>query len=243
MRFSKICSRKRGRGQDRVARPSHTREDLGSPLPRACDQTDSRYAIANLGLIPITEPELGYRSKTASDNSCTDSATVVRGPDETGRLHLLRRRRGRTPACQGRNVRHQGRHARRRKKPAGISRVYPATKEKVMRPDDSLLDSQQLAVARRHVDLLLRDAAALGRFPTPIDDILEAANLTVVDNEELDEGLLHQFLSKAKSGIANIKSALSKILGMFESNDRLVFIDRNAPKPRIPFIKLHEAGH
>lgn len=112
-----------------------------------------------------------------------------------------------------------------------------------MRPDDSLLDSQQLAVARRHVDLLLRDAAALGRFPTPIDDILEAANLTVVDNEELDEGLLHQFLSKAKSGIANIKSALSKILGMFESNDRLVFIDRNAPKPRIPFIKLHEAGH
>ncbi|HEY6250989.1 MAG TPA: ImmA/IrrE family metallo-endopeptidase, partial [Candidatus Angelobacter sp.] len=40
-----------------------------------------------------------------------------------------------------------------------------------------------------------------------------------------------------------IKSALSKVLGMFESNDRFVFIDRNAPKPRIPFIKLHEAGH
>lgn len=111
------------------------------------------------------------------------------------------------------------------------------------RPDDSLLDPQQLATVRRHADLLLRDAAALGRFPTPIDDILEAAKLTVVDNEELDENLFQQFLSKAKSGIATIKSALSKILGMFESNERLVFIDRNAPKPRIPFIKLHEAGH
>jgi hypothetical protein len=113
----------------------------------------------------------------------------------------------------------------------------------VTRPDDSILDPQQLALVRRHADLLLREAAAIGRFPTPIDDLLEAAKLTLVDNEELDEGLLQQFLSKAKSGIATIKSALSKVLGMFDSSDRLVLIDRNAPKPRIPFIKLHEAGH
>ncbi len=111
------------------------------------------------------------------------------------------------------------------------------------RPPDSLLDPHQLATVQRHADLLLRDAAALGRFPTPIDDILEAAKLTVVDHEELDENIFQQFLSKAKSGIATIKSAFSKILGMFESNDRLIFIDRNAPKPKIPFIKLHEAGH
>lgn len=111
------------------------------------------------------------------------------------------------------------------------------------RPDDSLLDAHQLATVQRHADLLLRDAAAIGRFPTPIDDLLEAAKLTIVDDEVLNDGLLQKFMNKAKAGLATIKSALSKVLGLFESNDRLVVIDRNAPKPRVPFIKLHEAGH
>ena len=53
------------------------------------------------------------------------------------------------------------------------------------RPDDSLLDASQLATVRRHADLLLREASALGRFPTPVDDIMAAAKLTVVDDEVL----------------------------------------------------------
>jgi len=113
----------------------------------------------------------------------------------------------------------------------------------VTRPDDSFLDAHQLATVQRHADLLLQDAAAIGRLPTPIDDLLEAAKLTVVDDELLNEGLLQKFMNKAKAGLATIKSALSKVLGLFECNDRLVVIDRNAPKPRVPFIKLHEAGH
>jgi hypothetical protein len=60
----------------------------------------------------------------------------------------------------------------------------------------------------------LRDASALGRFPTPIDDIMAAAKLTVVDDEVLNESMLRQFMNKAKSGIATIKSALSKVLGL-----------------------------
>ena len=111
------------------------------------------------------------------------------------------------------------------------------------RPDDSLLDVHQLANVQRHADRLLRDASALNRFPTPIDDIMAAAKLTVVDDEVLNESMLRQFMNKAKSGIATIKSALSKVLGLFEANDRLVVIDKDAPKPRKPFIKLHEAGH
>jgi Zn-dependent peptidase ImmA (M78 family) len=105
------------------------------------------------------------------------------------------------------------------------------------------LDAQQLANVQRHADRLLREASALGRFPTPIDDIMAAAKLTVVDDEVLNESMLRQFMKKAKSGIAMIKSALSKVLGLFEANDRLVVIDKTAPKPRKPFIKLHEAGH
>jgi Zn-dependent peptidase ImmA (M78 family) len=111
------------------------------------------------------------------------------------------------------------------------------------RPDDSLLQPHQLATVQRHVDRLLREASALGRFPTPIDDIMAAAKLTVVDDEVLSDGMLQQFIKRTKSGLATIKSALSKVLGLFEVNDRLVVIDKEAPKPRRPFIKLHEAGH
>jgi hypothetical protein len=111
------------------------------------------------------------------------------------------------------------------------------------RPDDSLLQPHQLATVQRHADRLLREASALGVFPTPVDDIMAAAKLTVVDDEVLNENMLRQFMKKAKSGIATIKSALSKVLGLFEANDRLVVIDKEAPKPRKPFIKLHEAGH
>ena len=53
------------------------------------------------------------------------------------------------------------------------------------RPDDSLLDVHQLASVQRHADRLLREASAVGRFPTPVDDLLTAAKLTVVDFEFL----------------------------------------------------------
>lgn len=111
------------------------------------------------------------------------------------------------------------------------------------RPDDSFLNPTQLANVRRHADCLLREAAACGRYPTPIDDIMAAAKVTVVDDEVLNETFLRRFASKAAAGLATIKSALSKVLGLFEANDRLVVIDKDIPRPRIPFVKLHEAGH
>ena len=44
-------------------------------------------------------------------------------------------------------------------------------------------------------------------------------------------------------GKAMLKSALSKVLGLFEPYDRLVMIDKTVPTPKKPFVKLHEAGH
>lgn len=111
------------------------------------------------------------------------------------------------------------------------------------RPDDYLLAPDQLANVRRHADRLLRDAAALGRFPTPIDDLMAAAKVTVVGDEILNESFLRRFIAKAAAGVATIKSALSKVLGLFEAHDRLVVLDKHLPAPRVPFVKLHEAGH
>lgn len=111
------------------------------------------------------------------------------------------------------------------------------------RPDDSFLSPEQLANVQRHVDRFLRDGSAYGRFPTPVADLMKAAKLTVVDDEILNEGFLQRFLIKAKASVATIKSALSKVLGLFEAHDHLVLIDKDVPKPRVPFVTLHEAGH
>ncbi len=111
------------------------------------------------------------------------------------------------------------------------------------RPDDSFLSPEQLANVRRHADRLVREAGARERFPTAIDDLMAAAKVTIVDDEILSESFLQRFIAKAATGVATIKSALSKVLGLFEANDRLVVIDKNVPVPRVPFVKLHETGH
>lgn len=36
---------------------------------------------------------------------------------------------------------------------------------------------------------------------------------------------------RARAGVATIKSALSKVLGLFEANDRFVVIDKDVPGP------------
>jgi hypothetical protein len=111
-------------------------------------------------------------------------------------------------------------------------------------PDDSTLEHQQLVSVQKHADLLLQKASAYNRFPTCIDDLMEAAKLKVVEDADMDEGMLRTFLKNAASGFAQtLKSALSKVLGLFEAKDRIVLIDRDTPAPRVPFIKLHEAGH
>jgi Zn-dependent peptidase ImmA (M78 family) len=111
------------------------------------------------------------------------------------------------------------------------------------RPDDSYLDPQQLANVERHAFQLLQEASALHVFPTPIDNLMSAAKLTVVDDQVLNESMLAHLMRKAKATFATIKSALSKVVGLFDSPDRLVFIDSGLHAAKVPFVKLHEAGH
>lgn len=100
-----------------------------------------------------------------------------------------------------------------------------------------------MATVEKHAALLLNDASALHIFPTPIDRLMAAAKLTVVDDDLLDEGFLAQFIRSAKAKITTIKSALTKILAMIHPGENLVLIDKGTPQIRVPFIKLHEAGH
>jgi len=111
------------------------------------------------------------------------------------------------------------------------------------RSDDCSLSEEELAVVQRHADRLLWEASSIGRFPTPVSDLMAAAKVTVVEDEVLDAGFIARVRKRAKAGIATLKSALSKVLGLFESRERIVVIDRIVPNPKKPFVKLHEAGH
>lgn len=115
------------------------------------------------------------------------------------------------------------------------------------KPDDSSLQAHELANVIRQAQRLLKDADAIGRFPTPIDDLMAAAKVTVIEDEILDESMLRRLADKARAGLAIgvnvIKSAFSKVLGLFEANERLVILDKEVPAPRRAFVKLHEAGH
>ena len=114
----------------------------------------------------------------------------------------------------------------------------------MIKPDDETLTPSQLANVEKHADRLLREAGAHGVYPTPVAALLAAAKLTVVEDEFLDEGILRRFLRQAtERGKAALKSALGKVLGLFEPHDRLVMIDTGVPTPKKPFVKLHEAGH
>jgi Zn-dependent peptidase ImmA (M78 family) len=114
----------------------------------------------------------------------------------------------------------------------------------VIRPDDETLTPSQLANVKKHADRLIREAGAHGVFPTPVARLVAAAKLTIVEDEFLDETMLRRFLREATArGVATLKSALSKVLGLFDPHDRLVMIDRDVPIAKKPFVKLHEAGH
>lgn len=108
-----------------------------------------------------------------------------------------------------------------------------------MKPDDSTITPQEYLRIRREAEKALREGGGLGRFPTPVDDILAAHKLAVAD-VALDAGILRRFRMKAK---AAIKRAMEKVLGLLHAHEGLIFIDRTVRAVKQSFLKLHEGGH
>jgi hypothetical protein len=114
----------------------------------------------------------------------------------------------------------------------------------VVRPNDSRLDPYELKAVEKRARLLLNRASAWDRFPTPIEDLLAAANLQVAPTSIFNPAHLLAYLQhKAAEVKDRIKTALSKILGLYDSNDSLIHIDDTVGKSKQTFLKLHETGH
>lgn len=113
-----------------------------------------------------------------------------------------------------------------------------------MKPDDSSLPSIELAAVERQAQDLLNRASAWGRFPTPIDDILGAAKLRVAPKGMFDPAAFLAFIKRKTAQAANtLKSALSKVLGLYDANEQTIHIDDSVGLSKQAFLKLHETGH
>ncbi len=112
------------------------------------------------------------------------------------------------------------------------------------RPDDSYLDSHQLRAVQERARRVLDDSAAWGRFPTPVADILAARGLRVAPASIFDPASLIAFIRERSARAAGrIKSAISKVLGLYDCQESVIHVDDSVVETKQNFLKLHEAGH
>ena len=112
------------------------------------------------------------------------------------------------------------------------------------KPDDSSLDPDSLRAVEERARRLLDRASGWGVFPTPVDDILGAASLKVAPASLFDpDAILAYLKTKTADATRWLKSAVSKVLGVYDGNENVIHIDDTVGKPKQRFLKLHEAGH
>lgn len=106
--------------------------------------------------------------------------------------------------------------------------------------DDCTLAPQQYAKIKAEAGRVLKKSNAIGRFPTPVSDILSAANVREVKEDVLNES----FVAKLRKEVGStLRKALDKVIGLFDARSRLIFIDRSLHFVKQTFIKLHETAH
>lgn len=116
-----------------------------------------------------------------------------------------------------------------------------------MRPDDATLDAPGERQVRKYADLLLKKGSAYGRFPTPVGDLVEAADLEIARENALDKvflgGLYRSLPNALKLAPDRLKQALGKVMGLLDRRDRTVHIDKDLHPKKVVFLSIHEVGH
>ncbi|MFD1328848.1 ImmA/IrrE family metallo-endopeptidase [Mycoplana ramosa] len=114
------------------------------------------------------------------------------------------------------------------------------------KPDDSSLNPEDLHAVEERARRLLDRASAWDRFPVPIDDILAAANVQLAPTSLFDPAAILGYLrGKAAEAGNQIKSAISKVFGIYDAAEGLIHIDGTSIKSnsKKTFLTLHETAH
>jgi hypothetical protein len=112
------------------------------------------------------------------------------------------------------------------------------------KPDDSSLDPDALRAVEECARKILDRAAAWGRLPTPVADIIESAKLRVAPSSVFDvQNILAYVQGKASGAARTVKRALSKVFGLYDAGEAVIHIDDTVAVAKQTFLKLHETGH
>lgn len=108
------------------------------------------------------------------------------------------------------------------------------------KPDDCTLTSEQYSQVKNEALRALAEADAFGVFPTPIEDIMAAANIEEVKEDVLNES----FITKIRKEVGSaLRRAIKKVVGLFDARSGLVFIDQTLMAVKKTYVRLHETGH
>ncbi len=114
------------------------------------------------------------------------------------------------------------------------------------RPDDSSLELHDLLAVEERARHLLNRADAWNRFPVPIEDILAAANVQMAPTNLFNPVAILSYLrGKATEAGTRIKSAIAKVIGIYDAAENLIHIDNVSVKSKSKkaFLALHETAH
>lgn len=106
--------------------------------------------------------------------------------------------------------------------------------------DDYSLEVQKRQLIRKHAETALRNADALGSVPTPIEKVLEAAEVVVAEEPVLEEPFLATLRKRAGNAL---RRAFTKVLGVLDATARIIYLDRTVHVVKQTFLKLHETAH
>lgn len=116
-----------------------------------------------------------------------------------------------------------------------------------MKKDDHTLSRRQREHVQKHAHRLLQKAQAYDRFPTPVDDLVAAAELEIEQDEILDSSFLGRFYKAirepARTASFKIKKALDKVQGLLWRSERTILLDPTLYPKRKIFLTLHEIAH
>lgn len=112
------------------------------------------------------------------------------------------------------------------------------------KPDDSGLSAEDLRAVEGRAHLLLDRADAWDRFPVPLTDMLAAAKVSVSSTSMFDAATIISFVAgKTAAAAVRIKSALSKVFGLYDAAESIIHIDGKVTKSKQAFLTLHEIAH
>ena len=114
----------------------------------------------------------------------------------------------------------------------------------MIRPDDSRLDPADLRAVEEQAHRLLDRADAWNEFPVPVNDILSAAKVHVAQTSAFDPAAIVSYVKgRAADTGSFIKSAISKVFGVYDAAAAVIHIDDTLVEAKQTFLKLHEVGH